>query len=240
MSISTAMAMIFTSAQTIDINRTKLVAHTVSRNGKLLVASRNWVNPWRFTVTPRPIWDWQDVRAEFESIINADRFNTQTITIGSNAFNTDQANWIFNYQGGISGANWTNNVLITGATGTSISLQVIGAAAVDVENMAGSDYVLRAGDLIQATGNLYPHAIKQDITKSMGTRVDVGGGNYYYTFSNVGIHRGWLGSAPSNAVALIGAQCTFELVVTMMPTYTMTPPKRFAWNGDFELMEQVA
>ena len=47
---------IINSAVNIDFNRTKLVAQNISRSGRVSAASRNWANPYRFTVTPKPIW----------------------------------------------------------------------------------------------------------------------------------------------------------------------------------------
>jgi hypothetical protein len=73
---------IIDSAVNIDINRSKLVAQTLSRSGRLSTASRNWANPYRITVTPRPVWEYNDVRAMLEVLYRNDRYVTSTISLG--------------------------------------------------------------------------------------------------------------------------------------------------------------
>ena len=63
-----ALQDIINTASNIEINRSKLVAQTVSRSGRISVASRNWANPFRFTVTPKPVWTYTEYRAIFEPI----------------------------------------------------------------------------------------------------------------------------------------------------------------------------
>jgi hypothetical protein len=73
---------IIDSAVNIEFNRSKLVAQTVSRSGRISTASRNWANPYRFTVTPKPVWEYNNVRGMIESIYRNDRYETQVIYIG--------------------------------------------------------------------------------------------------------------------------------------------------------------
>jgi hypothetical protein len=73
---------IINSAVNIEINRSKLVAQTISRSGRISTASRNWANPYRFTITPQPVWQYADVRALIESVYRNDRYTTQTVYFG--------------------------------------------------------------------------------------------------------------------------------------------------------------
>lgn len=225
---------IFSSAQSIDVNRTKLVAHSVSRNGRLLTASRNWVNPWRFVVVPKPIWDWNQYRSQIEPVIAADRYTAQTVSLGNNAFSNAGANWISQYQGSLPADRFPGNLAFFQAAGTQAKVRVIGNAQSYIASQP-SDFVLfKPGDLVQATGNLYPHVVTQFVTKAQA--VESSPGVYDFTLT---LHRGWLGSAPVNAQVLVGAQCTFNLVCTVMPTYRFIPPKRMEFTSNFEFMEQV-
>jgi hypothetical protein len=225
---------IFNSAQSIDVNRTKLVAHSVSRNGRLLTASRNWVNPWRFVVVPKPIWDWNQYRSQIEPVIAADRYTAQTVSFGNNAFNNAGANWIAQYQGSLPSAYFTAGFSFSQAAGTTATARAAGATY-DYIATQPSDFVLfKPGDLVQAAGNLYPHVVTEFVTKAQATSPLPN----VYEFP-VPIHRGWLGTAPANAQILVGAQCTFNLVCTLMPTYRFVPPKRMEFTSNFEFMEQV-
>jgi hypothetical protein len=73
---------IIDSAVNIDINRSKLIAQTLSRSGRISTASRNWANPYRITVSPRPVWEYNDVRTMLEVIYRNDRYVTSTISLG--------------------------------------------------------------------------------------------------------------------------------------------------------------
>jgi hypothetical protein len=59
-----ALQDIINSAVNVEVNRSKLVAQTVSRSGRISVASRNWTNPFRFVITPKPVW----TAAEYRSV----------------------------------------------------------------------------------------------------------------------------------------------------------------------------
>ena len=228
------MSVIFQTAQSVDINRTKLISQTVSRNGKLLVASRNWVNPWRFTVDARPMWDWQEFREYLEPIINADRYTTHTVSLGTNAFVNTGSNWIAQYKGDLPEAYFGAGLVANGAAGTSVTIKATGATASYITSQDSSWVLFRAGDMIQATSNLYPHTVISNVQKSQAT---FSGGEYSWS---VPIHRGWLGSSPVNSVLKVGSQCSFQLVVTKMPTYRALPGKNFEFTSAFELMEYVA
>lgn len=225
---------IFNSAQSIDVNRTKLVAHSVSRNGRLLTASRNWVNPWRFVVVPKPIWDWNTYRSQIEPVIAADRYTAQTVSFGDNAFNNAGANWIAQYQGSLPSEYFTADLRINGAAGTAVTVEMIGPTQSYVAAQPSNFVLFKPGDLIQANGNLYPHVVTQFVTRAQAVESSPGVFRFPVT-----IHRGWLGSAPVNARLFVGAQCTFNLVCTVMPTYRFVPPKRMEFTSNFEFMEQV-
>lgn len=229
------MTTIFQTAQSIEVNRTKLMAQTVSRNGRLLVAARNWVNPWRFTVTPRPYWNPLTERSAIEAVINADRFTPHTVYLGTNAYSTSGSNWMMRYQGDIpEGVPQPGNIVANGASGTTVTVKIIGATQAYIATQPGTFAIFRAGDVIQATGNLYPHVVTQDITKSMLTEPQAG----VYQWS-VPIHRGWIGTSPVNAALKWGNQCDFRLIVTKMPTYRYLPGQILEFTSDFELMEYV-
>ena len=228
------MQKIFDSAQAVEVNRTKLIAHSMSRNGKLLVASRNWVNPWRFVVTPKPVWVWANERGVIEAVVNADRYNTHTFKLGSE--------WLTAYQGDMSQDDFDSGTLCISVVNNQLTIRVYGDVADPFTACgkiaaAGDDYaIFRAGDIIQVQTNLYPHAVTADVTKAQGT-VDPEG--TYYQFV-IPLHRGFLGSTLINGLRLnIGKDCEFNCIATKMPTYQYYEYGRVSFNGSFELMEHV-
>jgi hypothetical protein len=208
------------SAQTIEINRSKLVAQTISRSGRLLTASRNWVNPWRFVITPQPIWTWADYRTEFEDLVNADRYAEQTFQLGGS---TGSA-WLTKYQGANA---LTSNVLNT-ATITSFS----GTSLVLANCPTNAGYLFKRGDIIQPTGHRYPYSVAADVLATSATRT-------------VTVHRGYITPPATDNYILagktliVGPGCTFYVQISKMPTYRMLPGQRVELTGNLELIEVV-
>jgi len=180
------------------------------------------------------VWDWQQYRSQIEPVIAADRFVAQTVQLGTDAFNSNGANWIAQYQGSLPSEYFTADFRISSAAGTAVTVEMIGPTQAYVRDQASNFILFKAGDLIQATGNSYPHVVTSNVTKAQAVETSPG----IYRFP-VTIHRGWLGNAPVNARLLVGAQCTFRLVCTLMPTYRFIPPKRMEFTSNFEFMEQV-
>ena len=171
---------IIDSAVNIEVNRTKLAAQSISRSGRILTAARNWANPYRFTVTPRPIWSLDDtitvdglsmtVRAMIENIYNADRITGQRIflagTNSSGVLTKTTMEWLVEYQGNYGN---TNNVLtsVTGnsagdaASGTRMFITLGGTPP------ATDTYIVRSGDWIRPTTSAvpyrYPYSVAADI-----------------------------------------------------------------------------
>lgn len=116
---------IIDTAVNIDINRTKLVAQNISRSGRVSAASRNWANPYRFTVTPKPVWEYDDARALIEVIYRNDRYETTPIYFG------DYPN---------SQAPATNPVFAGYISGEILTVTSVTSG------------IIRAGDIISGTG----------------------------------------------------------------------------------------
>lgn len=76
---------IIDTAVNIEFNRSKLVAQTISRSGRISTASRNWANPYRFTVTPKPIWKYDEARTILNQISQIDRYTATNIYFGDYA-----------------------------------------------------------------------------------------------------------------------------------------------------------
>jgi len=205
------------SAQSIEINRSKLVAQTISRSGKLLTASRNWTNPWRFTVSPQPIWTWATYRADIEDLVQADRNTEHTFKLGSTA----KSAWLSAYQGAnATTSNVLNTVTITSFSGTSL---VLGNCPTN------AGYLFKRGDILQPTGHRYPYVVTADVLATSATRT-------------VTVHRGYLAQenyTVAGKTVTVGAGCTFYVQASKMPTYRMLPGQRVELTGDLELIEVV-
>lgn len=171
---------IINTAVNIEINRSKLVAQSVSRSGRVLTAARNWSNPFRFVVTPRPIWKLTDtvkvrestitVRAMIEEIYEQDRVNTSTIFLSDLSASTGAQvattmDWLVQYQGAYPRTNGVLNSVTGDGAGDAASgnRMFIGLGGTPP---ATDTYIVRKGDWIRPGGNpfhLYPYIVQEDI-----------------------------------------------------------------------------
>lgn len=223
---------IIDSAVSIEINKSKLVAQTLSRSGRLLTASRNWANPWRFTIAPKPIWDWATWRSALEPIMNADRINTQTFQLGQNSGSA----WLIEYQGtNTTTSGVLDNVYLTTYSGTALTVNVSGIST--------SCTLVKAGDIIQMAGTgsdgleyRYPYMVTQDVTVTAGDTTKV-----------INVHRGFIAqtnydpfSATNNQRKIkVGTACKWYVQVTGLPNIKMIPGKFMEFTGDFSLTETI-
>lgn len=160
-----ALQDIIDSAVNIEINRSKLVAQNVSRSGRISTVSRNWANPYRFVITPKPIWTNAEYRSIFEPIFNNDRYAAHSIKISnfsdSTGLPTNNA-WLTQYQGG--GDVSTQNGGLDGieaqstTSGNRIIMGYVGSNA-----PAAGTYIVKKGDWIRPTSYLYPYQVTEDV-----------------------------------------------------------------------------
>lgn len=194
---------IINSAVNIDFNRTKLVAQNISRSGRVSAASRNWANPYRFTVTPKPIWEYEDARGMIEAIYRNDRYETTPIYFGdypnSQAPATDPV-----FAGYISGevltvTSVTSGIIRAGdvisgtgvAAGTRLLARISGYNVDSIWLVSVSQTVGSVGTPVAMTGNttIQGNPGQDWISKYRGSQ-DSDNGNYiidnYSSFSATG------------------------------------------------------
>jgi hypothetical protein len=223
-----ALQDIINSAVNIEINRSKLIAQNVSRSGRLSVASRNWANPFRFTITPKPIWTASEYRSVFEPIFTADRYATQVIDLtdhntSTGAITATGMSWLTAYQGGLdsAGDGTLDSYTATSMTGTSLTLTKSGSPTVGT-------YIFKAGDYLRISGGSYPYIVSTDVQVS-GSATAV-----------VTTHRGKLQTFSSGTAVFVGQRAAvFNVVVTKLPQIKYLPGQFVEFTSDFELVEEI-
>ena len=152
------------TAVNIEFNRSKLVAQTISRSGRISTASRNWANPYRFTITPKPVWKYSEARAVIEALYRNDRYETQTIYFGDYANSQGTTNPVF--AGYISGDILTVTSVTSGSVrsgdiisgagvspGTQIEVRISGWGAGSIFTVSKSQTVGSSGSPVSMTGD---------------------------------------------------------------------------------------
>jgi hypothetical protein len=139
--MTTAFQYVFNNAESISINKRRVIGSTLTRDQTLRTTSRGG-QTWRFDVKLPDGIRWSDARQYIEKMEYLDRTTVGTVQINNSGYNS----WLTPYQG-----NAANSAAITASWtqgGTTITL---------TGGQAASGYNFRAGDYVQlkSTGRVY-------------------------------------------------------------------------------------
>ena len=230
MSLQTLM----TYAQNMKIDRSDVVAQSVSRSGKVYTEKRSSVKPFRITFTPPEYLPWTTAnRLIVEDVLAKDRHTPHTTRLGFSV----GSQWMADYLGNKAAypQNQTTGVL-AGLTFASSAGNVL---TLNTSGGSNGDVVLQAGDIIQAVDQPYPYVV---------VRNSAGLATYLRTGSTlaVTVHRPYMphfvaGSEIllANKGVIAGGWCTYNMIVTTLPSINYVPGKFIQFSGDFVLLEQV-
>lgn len=156
---------IIDTAVNIEVNRSKLVAQNVSRSGRISVASRNWSNPFRFVITPKPVWTASEFRAAFEVLFDRDRYGTHPMILNNINTSTGVAilgnSWMTKYQGGADSTG-DNNIDSYWATSDTSGTRIV-LTNVNSTMITAGTYLVKQGDYLRPAGSRYPYIAQDDV-----------------------------------------------------------------------------
>jgi len=160
-----SLQQIIDTAVNVEVNRSKLVAQTLSRSGRISTASRNWVNPFRFVVTPKPVWTAAEYRSVFGALLDNDKYLPHGFylnNIDPTTFQADLGNsWMVNYQGNAD-ANGNNAIDSYAATSATSGAMICLTNANSTTITAGT-YLVKDGDYIRVSGYRAPYIATADV-----------------------------------------------------------------------------
>jgi hypothetical protein len=210
---------IINSAQTIEVSRPALVASSMSRSGRLFTGTRNFTKPWRFIISPKPIWRITDVRGVIEAVMTADKHTEQQVSLGQGG-----ANWITAYQGSLSVSSGALvGVTCASATGTAIVINYTG--------LSDGLVILKPGDIIQPAGHRYPYVVTNFVTATGASGT-----------ATINLHRGFIPQTAYSVTGLnllVGAACIWRVKVSSLPSYRYVSGQLVEFTDDFELIESI-
>ena len=161
-----SLQQIINTAVNIEVNRSKLVAQTVSRSGRISVASRNWANPFRFIVTPKPVWTASEYRSVFAALLDNDKYlphGFRLNDIDPTTFLADLGNsWMINYQGGAD-VSTNNNIIDSYQATSATSGAMICLTNVNSTTITAGTYLVKEGDYIRPSLYRYPYIATADV-----------------------------------------------------------------------------
>jgi len=161
-----SLQQIVNTAVNIEINRARLVAQTVSRSGRISVSSRNWTNPFRFTITPKPVWTAAEYREVFAELLDSDRYLPMTFTLNDVdpvTFLPNLGNkWMIPYQGGADVSANNGTIDSYAATADSSGSKIV-LTNVNSTTITAGTYLVKKGDYLRPAGYRYPYIATADV-----------------------------------------------------------------------------
>ena len=161
-----SLQQIINTAVNVEVNRSKLVAQTLSRSGRISTVSRNWANPFRFIVTPKPVWTAAEYRSVFAALLDNDRYlphGFRLNDIDPTTFLADLGNsWMINYQGG-GDVSANNNILDSYSATSQTSGAMICLTNTNSTTITAGTYLVKEGDYIRPSLYRYPYIATADV-----------------------------------------------------------------------------
>lgn len=202
-------------AQTIEIDRRKVAAQTMSRSQRIKTAARASAQPWRFVITPPGSMKYSDSRGIIEVIDYNDRIVESEITL-------NKASYITAYRGELTVGQLAPLTISASSTQT-FTLN-------NLPSVGSSTIMFKSGDFIQPATSRYPYTVVQDVLRGSGSTVDIPLNRPVITSEGITL---------TGQTLRVGTGVSWIVVVVGLPTYSIVPYNRISYNGNFELMEKI-
>jgi len=218
---TTSLQTIINRSEKIGINHRSIVATTITRNQKILTAERSSYKPWQFTITPTNGYYWdKDNRSLIADLEKRDQWDEHVINLGEDA----SLNWLTEYNGDLSDAQLEDMTIAS--VGDKTLVLTLGGT---VTALSSPTVLFAAGDIIQPANSRYPYKVTSDLTRGSGAT------------RTVHVHRGVIAEDVSivGQELLTGNDCTWTVVLAVLPTYAIAPGRFVEWSGNFEAVEKI-
>ncbi|HAW81413.1 MAG TPA: hypothetical protein DCX27_17950, partial [Balneola sp.] len=154
---------IINGATSLNVNKRKTTAMSVSRSGHVKTAERQ-PSVYKFTVGSVPGLKYSENRGVLEDIDTADRVTEANISLANNS----GMNYITAYQGDVTDAE-LNDIVMVGGDGKELYINCSG--------VTGSGTLFKKGDFVQPAGNSniyrYPYQVTSDVSFSASANVTI-------------------------------------------------------------------
>lgn len=199
------------NAETISIKSLKQVASTVARDGTVKTTSRGYL-PRQFEVKMPDGMPWTDNRANILAAEMLDRDTTTTFK-----FSDTGHNWLVGYQG-----NYTNLTGYGGAIALATVTQGSASITLTTSGTLASGFKFRKGDYIQIGFSGRVYQVAADVAFNSNT---------------VTLNRPVIEASATGVYIPVAQHCTFTVVCTQFPSWTLFARNQVAWDGPFIFVE---
>lgn len=228
---------IINQAETLNINRRKLVSVQYTRSEIAKVNETASRNPWRLTLGISASLPYQDNRDLLEQLDYLDKTKPETVT-----FNQTGLNYMFAYQAGTLTQVQRDAIQVESFIGNQLKLKSLPSVASLGPQGSGSTVIFKKGDFIQIAGYPFPFTVVGPAAVSgVVTPGDVIRGTDP-TFVTLTVHRpNFIAASVQNLGIKVGNEVSFRVICVNMPTYTLSPGAKnnpfIQFSGEFQLYE---
>lgn len=184
----------------IAIDRRKVVGIQTTRNEVARTSETPTFQPWRMSLDMPASLRYNSARQLIEALDVLDRNTPEVVTFGSNAC----LSWIFKYQGNMSTAQKAG-ITVTSFVGNVLTLGNLPA-------VPSTRVLVKPNDLIQIGNYTYPFTSTTEVTRGVGTSVQI-----ITNRPNI-----ITGSITGNTLKY-GNDCSFKMFCPNMPIYKLIP-----------------
>lgn len=197
---------IFNNAQSITVDRRKVVGTQYTRNEIARTSVTPTLQPWRFVIEMPNSLPYNIARPLLEEVDRLDRWAPFQVLVSKPEFK-----WFFRYQGDMTPAQ-ISAITVQSYVGNVLTLTNLPA-------IAPSAYLFYRNDLIDIGNEQHPFTASEGVTRGTGSTVTV-----YTSRPNI-----FTSSVVGKGIN-VGTDCAFNMFCPNMPTYKLMPGAR-AYNG---------
>jgi hypothetical protein len=200
---------IIDNAESISINRKKIVGATTARDGTTRAVSRGG-QLWRFDVKLPDGPRWTDYRQFISQAEALDRTTSANIQL-----NDAGHRWLIGYQG--NSVNYTGFVASITQGSSTITLTTS-------PSTPGGTYKFRAGDIIQLGSSGKVYTVTADVV---------------HTSNTVTLHRPVIESSATGVALRVAENCVWNVICVQFPEWTLFARDQVSWSGPFIFAENL-
>jgi hypothetical protein len=209
---------IIDTATSMEFDRRRIIATTISRSQRIKTAERLTAQPWSLKITPAGAFRFSDNRGVLENLYLKERVEEYSVRLANNP----RLGYITAYRGDLDSGQLAG-LRISAVSTASFTVNTL-------PTVDSSTVMFRAGDFVQPANSRYPYTVTGDVTRGTGSTITLSLNRPVITSENITL---------TSQALNIGTDTTLRLLVVDLPSYNLVPGGLVQFSGDFRVVERV-